>query len=109
LLAGWLYGRRLAANGRIQDDWNDFFPQGLRRRSREDESGRLPVAAGSLPQRNGEEQVPAATRELSDSDFLRERVDPVLEKLYAEGADTLTPEERAVLEEASRRFSRSRP
>jgi hypothetical protein len=109
LLAGWLYGRRLAADGRFEDGGSDFFPQGVRRRARDDESGRLPVAAGTLPQRSGQEQIlPAAARELSDSDFLRERVDPVLEKLYAGGADTLTPEERAVLEEASRRFSRSK-
>jgi hypothetical protein len=52
--------------------------------------------------------LPAPPRELSDSDFLRERVDPVLEKLYAHGADKLTPDEKAVLEEAARRFSKGR-
>jgi membrane associated rhomboid family serine protease len=111
LLAGWLYGRRLAVGGRLRGEWNDFFPQGLRRRFRDEEAGRQPVAARATPQRGGEPGVlalPAPSREMSDSEFLRERVDPVLEKLYASGADKLTAEERAVLEEASRRFSRGR-
>jgi|GEM_PF-875996 len=109
ILAGWLYGRRLAVEGRLRGDWNDFFPQGLRRRLREEEAGRLPVPARTSSHRSGDQGVlalPAPSRELSDTEFLRERVDPVLEKLYASGADTLTAEERAVLEEASRRFAR---
>jgi membrane associated rhomboid family serine protease len=109
MLAGWLYGRRIAVEGRFRDEWHDFFPQGLRRRSRESNPGALPVAAGFLPGRNGEESQPGFSvpaRELSDTEFLHEQVDPVLEKLYASGADKLTEEERAILEEASRRFSR---
>ena len=111
LLAGWYYGRRLAAN-RGRDAWNDFFPQGLRRRHRDLDGGGMPVTAGRAQRLLEEDAVPALPpppRELSDTDFLRERVDPVLEKLYANGADKLTAEERAVLEEASRRFSRNRP
>jgi len=111
LLAGWFYGRYLAAEGSAREDtWNDFFPQGLRRRHREMEGG-LPVAAGTLSHRREEEDEPAAPeppRELSDREFLAERVDPILEKLYDKGADHLTAEERAVLEEASRRFSEGR-
>jgi hypothetical protein len=109
LLTGWLYGRRLAAEGVLRE-WNDFFPLGLRRRRRESDAASMAVA-GSLPKRRENEvlpALPAPPRELSDSEFLRERVDPVLEKLYANGADTLTEEERAVLEEASRRFGRNR-
>lgn len=109
LLAGWIYGRRLAADAGRHEEWNDFFPQGLRRRFRELDGGAMPVAAGRPPlESDGENPVvlPPPRRELSDSEFLRERVDPVLEKLYANGADHLTPEEKAVLEEASRRFSR---
>ena len=111
LLAGWLYGRRLAAEGGRRDEWNDFFPQGLRRRFRESDAGALPVAAGMPPRGSGGENeaaLPTPRRELSDSEFLREWVDPVLEKLYASGADQLTAEEKAVLDEASRRFSRGK-
>ncbi len=107
LVAGWLYGRRLAAESRFREEWHDFFPQGLRRRSRESQPGALPVAAGFLPEQIETEQA-APAKELSDTEFLHERVDPVLEKLYASGADKLTEEERAILEEASRRFSRLR-
>jgi len=111
LVSGWLYGRYLAADDRLHaDSWNDFFPQGLRRRSRESDSG-LPVAAGLPPRLLELEELPALPApppELSDSDFLRERVDPVLEKLYEHGADHLTPSEKAVLEEAARRFSKGR-
>ncbi|HWB03057.1 MAG TPA: rhomboid family intramembrane serine protease [Verrucomicrobiales bacterium] len=110
MLAGWLYGRRLAAEGRFREEWHDFFPQGLRRRSRENLPGALPVAAGFMPELSGEQQSQAGApaKELSDSEFLHERVDPVLEKLYARGAHQLTDEERAILEEASRRFSRQK-
>jgi membrane associated rhomboid family serine protease len=109
MLAGWLYGRRLEVEGKFRDEWHDFFPQGMRRRTREGTQGALPVAAGYLPARSEEEHqpLPAPVRELSDSEFLHEQVDPVLEKLYADGADKLTDAERAILEEASRRFSRS--
>ncbi len=110
LLAGWLYGRRLASDASRHDEWTDFFPQGLRRRLREKHAGALPVAAG-LPARENDrenENSPPPPRELSDSEFLREQVDPVLEKLYASGADQLTPGEKAVLEEASLRFSRAK-
>lgn len=111
LLAGWLYGRRLAADAGRRDEWNDFFPQGRRRQFRESDAGALPVTAGMVPRESGGENdaaLPPSRRELSDSEFLREWVDPVLEKLYASGADQLTAEEKAVLEEASRRFSRGK-
>jgi membrane associated rhomboid family serine protease len=113
LAAGWLYGRYRAADDTLSSEsWNDFFPQGLRRRSRESNTA-LPVAAGLPPRRlQQDEEVPEFSippRELSDSDFLREQVDPVLEKLYEHGADKLSPEEKAVLEEAARRFSKGRP
>lgn len=110
LMAGWLYGRRLAADAGRRDEWNDFFPQGLRRRLRESDAGAMPVAAGMPARENGSENetTPPPPRELSDSEFLREQVDPVLEKLYASGADQLTPGEKAVLEEASRRFSQGK-
>lgn len=109
LLTGWLYGRRLSVEARMREEWADFFPQGMRRRFQRRESTDLPVAAGLPLQEitDGESPPPPVpVRELTDTEFLREQVDPVLEKLYASGADKLTPEERAVLEEASRRFSR---
>ncbi len=111
VLAGWAYGARLAAEGQVREEWHDFFPQGLRRQSRESRPDGLPVAAGFLPEQiHGEREslAPPPIRELSDTEFLDERVDPVLEKLYANGADKLTSEERAILEEASRRFSRAK-
>jgi membrane associated rhomboid family serine protease len=109
LLAGWFYGRYLATEGAAgAETWNDFFPQGLRRRHREMDGG-LPVAAGAPPlHREESAEAPEPPHELSDREFLAERVDPILEKLYEKGADQLTPEERAVLEEASRRFSKGR-
>ncbi len=111
LLAGWFYGRYLAAEGTTAgDQWNDFFPQGLRRRDREMDGGQ-PVAAGLPPAQREEGESAAAPeppRELSDHEFLAERVDPILEKLYELGADRLTAEEKAVLEEASRRFSKGK-
>lgn len=111
LVAGWMYGRYLAADeSPNREAWDDFFPQGLRRRLREMEQ-ELPVAAGLPARRHVEENAPEPVEPppvLSDTEFLRERVDPVLEKLYAQGADQLTPEERAVLDEASRRFSKGK-
>ena len=114
LITGWLYGRYLAADESLAvDDWNDFFPQGMRRRFRDIDGGQ-PVPAGLPPRRIvDEEQDEAAVSaapppDLTDSEFLKERVDPVLEKLYEVGADKLSEEERAVLEEAARRFSKGR-
>lgn len=110
LVAGWFYGRWLAADDPLATDTgNDFFPQGLRRRSREMDEA-LPVAAGLPPRREEREQdnPPAPPRELTDAEFLSERVDPVLEKLHDRGAAHLTANERAILDEASRRFGRKK-
>lgn len=110
VLAGWLWGRRLATEGHVHDEWRDFFPQGLRRRRIEEQERSLMLAGTPqfppAEQERSQPAAPAPSGELSDTDFLRERVDPVLEKLYSAGADNLTPAEKAVLEEASRRFSR---
>jgi len=40
--------------------------------------------------------------------ILRQAVDPVLDKLYANGMSSLTPEERKILDEAANRFSKGR-
>lgn len=107
LLSGWLYGRRLAAAS--DEESTDFFPQGLRRRRAEQQDHALLLAGlAKLPaQRQHTSAVPLpepAPPVLSDAEFLAQHVDPVLEKLYSQGADKLTPEEKAVLDEAARRF-----
>lgn len=105
LLTGWLYGRRLMAEDRALFLRGDFFPQGLRRRRQEEEKPALVRSAGPPhwqgppPEETGDDHRP-----LSDAEFLRERVDPVLDKLHENGAASLTPDERAILAEAARRF-----
>ncbi len=107
------YGRRLAMDA-PPDFGNDLFPMGLRRRRLLEghavgapfhRGGSFPSQATPMP---SAPVVPAPPPEMSDSEFLRERVDPVLEKLYADGPERLTPEEKAVLEEASRRFGKGK-
>lgn len=111
LLTGWLYARRLPAAGKREFPWRreEFFPQGLRRRRREEESWRpfgppdpeefpldtVPWNAG-MPAGSA---LPPPKR--SDDEFLREEVDPVLDKLYAAGMQSLTPEERRILDRAA--------
>jgi hypothetical protein len=106
LFAGWLYGRRLAAAG--EDEHPGFFPLGLRRRQPEPIDHSLLLAGlAKVPARreNTAPLPPAPTpAPLSDAEFMAQRVDPVLDKLYSEGANQLTPEEKAILEEAARRF-----
>ena len=110
LLTGWLYARHLApALGNFYHR-EDFFPQGLRRR-RDTESP--PVSAKAGVRQGGLHAEPdspaAAPVPLSNDEFLRQAVDPVLDKLYASGMASLTPAERKILDEAANRFARRDP
>ena len=98
LVAGWLYARRLAAAG-LRDDRMAALELAVARLHRLG----LPDMASDAP---GMASPPPPPPALTDDEFVRSRVDPILEKLYATGAASLTPEEQAILEEAARRFSR---
>ncbi|MDB6133840.1 MAG: aarA [Verrucomicrobiales bacterium] len=107
LFAGWLYAWHLAPRLNFLHEREDFFPKGLRRRRMEVEARPVPAARGGhagpavhVP------RAPARPPEKTDDEFLREAVDPVLDKLYAQGMNSLTPEERNILNEAANRFSR---
>lgn len=108
LLSGWLYARHLAPVLDSIYQREDFFPQGLRRRRREVET--LPAGGRnrSLPEAPLDflEETPP---QKSDDEFLREAVDPVLDKLYAHGMSSLTEQEKDILNEAANRFSRRGP
>jgi membrane associated rhomboid family serine protease len=107
LVAGWLYGRRLFAAMRFMDEGGPL-PAGYRPRRMDDYDHALLLAGlAKLPASRGEvrtTRVPVVPPVLTDAEFLAQRVDPVLEKLYSEGAAALTAEEKAILDEASRRF-----
>jgi membrane associated rhomboid family serine protease len=108
ILAGWLYGRRLATAR--DTPRNTPAPLPFRRRGPLDATDHSLLLASltTLPpsRRSIKEQQPAAVAlpALSDAEFLSQQVDPVLEKLYASGAGLLTAGEKAILEEAARRF-----
>jgi membrane associated rhomboid family serine protease len=109
LLAGWLYARHLSPSLESLYHREDFFPQGLRRRHREldtasvpGRSGAMRRSPGSLPDQIFLEAPPAP---LSNDEFVRESVDPVLDKLYAQGMASLTEAERRILDEAANRFA----
>ncbi|MES2708123.1 MAG: rhomboid family intramembrane serine protease [Verrucomicrobiota bacterium] len=106
LITGWLYARHLAPGLDSLYQREDFFPQGLRRRRKEVEALPMHVRGRSVPEMPME-FLPEMPPEKSNDEFLREAVDPVLDKLYAHGMGSLTEEERAVLNEAANRFSRS--
>lgn len=107
LFAGWLYAWHLAPRLNSLYGREDFFPQGLRRRRKEVEARPVPAARNGHPAPAGPAPLtPARPREKTDDEFLREAVDPVLDKLYAQGMNSLTPEERNILNEAANRFSR---
>lgn len=110
LLTGWLYARHLAPALANLYHREDFFPQGLRRRHRETESA--PVTAGTHAARRLHHPDPVFAESppapLSNDEFLRQAVDPVLDKLYASGMSSLTEDERKILDEAANRFARRR-
>lgn len=109
LICGWLYARHLAPALNTLYHREDFFPQGLRRWRKEHEISPAAAHSGNgIPSTGAFPAGVTAGEEKSDDEFLREAVDPVLDKLYAQGMDSLTPEEQAILEEASNRFSRTR-
>lgn len=113
LLTGWLYARHLAPALENLVHREEFFPQGQRRRRRDVESPPAPARAGHRHRHReqaGEPEFLQAAPEpvLSNDEFLRQAVDPVLDKLYASGMSSLTPEERNILDEAANRFSRGR-
>lgn len=127
LLAGWGYALLLAPALDSPGLREDFFPQGLRRRRRDRETAeqgpRSRASAPVIPLEflNDEEdeddelqeraRSPKAPSVKSNDEFLREAVDPVLDKLYAQGMNSLTEAEKAILNEAATRFSNhsSRP
>ena len=113
LLTGWLYARHLAPALENFYHREDFFPQGLRRH-RDTESP--PVSARAGARQGGGEGVHfqpdaplAVPPPLGNDEFLRQSVDPVLDKLYASGMASLTPAERKILDEAANRFARREP
>lgn len=112
LLAGWLYARHLSPSLANLYHREEFFPQGLRRRHREAESF---VSSGSVLQRRVKDTLPdsvfsdSAPVPVTNEEFLRQSVDPVLDKLYATGMDSLTEAERCILDEAANRFSKKSP
>ena len=58
LLAGWLYGRRLASDASRHDEWTDFFPQGLRpRRGGGLAGGLVGGLGGGLAQHGGDHRL----------------------------------------------------
>ena len=109
LITGWLYARRLAPELESIYHREEFFPQGRRRRRRDTEAP-VPARAGHHLRGNAGEPefLPSSAppTPLSNDEFLRQAVDPVLDKLYASGMSSLTPAERQILDEAANRFSR---
>ncbi len=105
LLTGWLYARHLAPALENFYHREEFFPQGRRLR-RDTESPPVPARAGR--QRAAFEEPTLGPAPLTNDEFLRQAVDPVLDKLYASGMDSLTPAERQILDEAANRFSKGR-
>lgn len=112
MLTGWLYARHLAPALESLYHREEFFPQGRRRRRRDAEPPPVPAQAGLRHRENAEEPdflpPPAPPAPLSNDEFLRQSVDPVLDKLYATGMASLTPAERQILDEAANRFSKGR-
>jgi membrane associated rhomboid family serine protease len=130
LLAGWGYAQLLAPVLDTLCLREDFFPQGLRRRRRDSQtpesvqSGCRPNSVPVIPleflegeEDDGEDSAAAGSSRRqsarpavrSNDEFLREAVDPVLDKLYAHGMNSLTEAEKAILHEAATRFSTSGP
>lgn len=117
LLCGWLYARHLAPVLANLYRREEFFPQGLRRSNREKElppappPAAVPATAALTTLRRAKNTLPnpipheAPPPVLTNDEFLRQAVDPVLDKLYADGMESLTEAERKILDEAANRFS----
>ncbi len=113
LLAGWMYARHLAPALEGFYHREEFFPQGRRRR-RQSTVEQPPVPVRSALARQAASFSPepvfaeAPPPPLSNDEFLRQAVDPVLDKLYTGGMASLTEAERRILDEAANRFSQRR-
>ena len=89
---GWLYARLLGFGHRVA----------VYAHSR-------PVPALVAPYRpHDAEPLNAAVDATDPHDFIRDAIDPILEKISREGLDRLTPDERRLLEQASERLPDSR-
>ena len=89
---GWLYARLLGFGRRVP----------VYAHSR-------PVPALVAPYRPRDPEPAEATGDAADPhDFIRDAIDPILEKISREGLDRLTPDERRLLEQASERLPDSR-
>jgi membrane associated rhomboid family serine protease len=119
LLTGWLYARHLAPALDAFYHREEFFPQGLRRRRHRDPAESPPVAARSGSSASARRQAhalpdpifheaPSPPPPLTNDEFLRQAVDPVLDKLYATGMASLTEAERRILDEAANRFGKQK-
>lgn len=68
-----------------------------------------PVPALAAPHRPHDPEPEDAPADSADPhDFIRDAIDPILEKISREGLDRLTPDERRLLEQASERLPDSR-
>lgn len=98
ILAGFLYARFvLAADSPFRSPppvtWRQLFPRRLRRAPRLTIVPRPPAGADE---------------DIEPEEFIREKVDPILDKIAREGMGSLTQRERRTLEEARDRMSRKR-
>ncbi len=95
LLTGILYTRRIVKGG--WPSWN--FP--VRRHPPREIAGR--IRENKFWRANATPPV----EDLSDDDFLQKEVDPILDKISAQGIHSLTARERETLEKARRKMTRS--
>lgn len=107
-LAGFLYVRLLTdgfdsmvrESERRERLWREQQQQQQQRRRREPRH----VVAGKVGAPPPEEIIESTAR---PADFMEDQVNPILEKLHAHGAASLSPEERRILDEAARRLRQS--
>lgn len=94
---GWHQDFNPLPGSRLLEAWKRRAP----RRSRPVVKVRFPKAFSSW-----QEESRVSQREKTDTDFMSEEVDPILEKISAHGMQSLTEKEKAVLEKARARIDK---
>jgi hypothetical protein len=85
--------------------WAGWF-EGFGERFRPGTSSRPARAPGGLYPQRALRRPPKSSQELPSAEFISREVDPILEKISAQGIHSLTPRERQILEAARTKMAK---
>ncbi len=105
LVTGWACALAMQHRAASQDDGLGAFIAALQAEGKSRQRNPVHAVREGAPDEE-KDQPKAGTEPLSDTAFMREIVDPVLEKIHSNGKGSLSVQDREILKEAARRMEK---